>query len=119
MSWSKRLLVLPVGQAKGALRKQLLTLLCLVCGKKLANAGTANECMPSGGVAFLAAGNYGSRHFDSPLFPEHAEGDRNDLEINVCDDCVVKGINRGAVQLREVHEHVTIKLRQISPKWIP
>lgn len=65
---------------------------CIVCGKELTPvwfSPTANKKdlhQPHDAVMFRSSGNYGSTIFD-PC-------DRSEIEINVCDECVVRHQNR-------------------------
>ena len=67
---------------------------CIACGKefKPAMPGTEEENLnqPYGGTIFFAPGQYGSTVFDPVYKPE-------ELEINVCDECLVAHAHRSGV----------------------
>lgn len=65
---------------------------CIVCGKELQNVDKDAENQPYEGTAFETHGHYGSTAFD-PL-------NGSMLEINFCDDCLVKAGKAGRVLWR-------------------
>jgi hypothetical protein len=73
-------------QAVSALRVSIpiATVPCVACGKalKCAIPGDRRENQPYAGTAFVTRGHYGSTVFD-PM-------DDSALEINVCDDCLLR-----------------------------
>lgn len=72
------------------------TLPCIVCGAKLDPAfsrttANAEPNQPSEATSFHTGGHYGSTAFD-PM-------DRTELEINVCDRCLIAAGHAGRVLL--------------------
>jgi hypothetical protein len=59
---------------------------CIVCNKKLRNVLVDAENQPYQGTAFQTHGHYGSTVFD-PMDGQY-------LEINVCDECLMKHADR-------------------------
>lgn len=55
---------------------------CVVCEKELLNVDEASTNQPSEGLAFITHGHYGGTVFD-PM-------DGRYLELNVCDECLLK-----------------------------
>lgn len=64
---------------------------CVVCGKELFNVFEDCENQPEAGLAFVSHGHYGCTVFD-PM-------DGQKLELNICDDCLVKARDQGRVLL--------------------
>lgn len=64
---------------------------CIVCGRTLCNVVSTEQCpnQPYEACTFNAHGHYGCTVFD--------EFDGARLEINVCDDCLVKARDVGRV----------------------
>ncbi len=62
---------------------------CIVCGKQ---PETAFERQPYGATMFYASGQYGSTVFD-PI------GEDAELQINVCDVCLVKASTQDRVDV--------------------
>lgn len=65
---------------------------CIVCGQKLKDVFGGSPVyanQPGEGLAFTTHGHYGSTVFD-PM-------DGSSLEINICDPCVEKAMERGDV----------------------
>jgi len=70
------------------------TLPCVVCGAELEPAfnnpmANAEPNQPHGGTTFLTNGHYGSTVFD--------QMDRTELQINLCDPCLLKAAEAGRV----------------------
>jgi hypothetical protein len=66
-----------------------MTLLCFKCSKKLEPAFIHIEDIvnhPYGGTVFISYGQYGSTVWDPPVSSSHGTF----LEINICDECLVK-----------------------------
>lgn len=59
---------------------------CIVCGATLENVWPESDNQPSDGTAFSSYGHYGSTFFD-PI-------DGQQIEINVCDPCLVKNTEK-------------------------
>lgn len=77
---------------------------CIVCGKELKSVmGEGNQ--PSGGLAFVTSGHYGSVAYD-PM-----DGSQW-LEINVCDECI-----RAASQKHQVLLGKVIHRPVIDPEY--
>ena len=64
---------------------------CFVCGKELENIG---RNQPLEGTEFSTYGHYGSGVFD-PM-------DGSELAINICNTCLLDGVNRGRALLMRV-----------------
>ena len=58
---------------------------CIVCRKELENICELEDNQPHAGAAFKSWGHYGSTFFD-PM-------DGSSIEINVCDDCLLKAMH--------------------------
>lgn len=69
--------------------KEVPTLPCIVCAKKLKPAVDNELNQPNDGLAFCTYGHYGSTFFD-PM-------DGSQLEINICDSCLKKRAAEGFV----------------------
>lgn len=65
------------------------TVPCIVCGKALENVFEDSENQPSEGCVFSSHGQFGSRVWD-PMDGQY-------LEVNICDECLVKKANEGCV----------------------
>jgi hypothetical protein len=64
-------------------------LACVVCGLVLRNVHNGVDNQPDDGLALTSHGHYGSTAFD-PM-------DGTYLEVNICDECLVKAGNNGQV----------------------
>lgn len=69
----------------------ITTLPCIVCGRKLENWGHGAENQPLDGLVLWSLGSYGSTVFD-PLNSRY-------LEINICDNCLVKAAHAQRVAI--------------------
>jgi len=79
---------------------------CIRCGKALEPVDPAYAPLqPDCGVMFSASGNYGSEVFDLM--------DRTHLEINLCDECVIKSRDEGRLVRKRRpacnHEYETVE----------
>lgn len=74
-------------------KKKLDILPCIICDKTLSDVGSGDVNHPYGAVVFHAMGQYGSTAFD-PM-------DSSFLEINVCDECLLKAADKNRILLRE------------------
>lgn len=79
---------------------------CIVCRKTLPNIMEDGN-QPSGGVAFSSPGHYGSGVFD-PM-------DGSCIEINVCDECLLKAGQEQIVCQQEIVRHRQVKTYPWAP----
>jgi hypothetical protein len=85
----------------------MTTLPCIVCNKALEPAmEDADINQPYGGLAFQSEGHYGSTVFD-PM-------DDTYLEINICDECLLR-----ASELRVRQNKIQVQTSTISSIWRP
>ncbi len=65
------------------MKKNIECLPCIICNKSLTNVGHDNRYnQPNEGVVFYSRGNYGSTVYDQLPY------DREELVINICDECL-------------------------------
>lgn len=101
-SWLARLTVNQVLRTWGfeSLRSHMMTLPCFTCGKNLESAikkFEETENQPYAGTTFSTHGQYGSTVFDPMNLNKW-------LEINICDDCMLKGRERILIAIRQPEE---------------
>ena len=74
---------------------------CFKCGKPLINVDETSENQPYVGTEFTTLGHYGSTIHDE-MNPDEV---RLELVLNICDTCILRGIDADVIQSRGEDGH--------------
>jgi len=73
---------------------------CIKCGKPLINVDEGSENQPYVGTEFTSLGHYGSTIHDEYIDAEGDEMKAMVLVVNLCDTCILRGIEADMIQSR-------------------
>ena len=98
-----------------------LALPCVKCGKPLENCDSDTDNQPSGGTEFHTYGHYGSTIHDERMKLGDGLNEDNILAliVNICDTCILRAIDEGAIQSRS--KEIALSRHPVDPEqraWV-